>query len=235
MKIQNNYHAYSGGEYQKSHTYSMPENSRGSGAETEDGEKSSRAAYGPAKGKEADIFIHTPESGKERGEGSKKGVGLLREFWDAMGDESKEGKTALEEEAQETGEQREIYGIPEVFGQFFSRRVTVNWMEFKDKVKAGADVAFQSFEKKKDDFFALADPKNFFRKNFRKKREEKQKRRELAEKRARRQKDILTANTDSPLMDSYSKRGEYCKLNDNLSYRRKRMEENRKAFSERKS
>lgn len=141
MKIQNNYHAYSGGEYQKSHTYSMPENSRGSGAETEDGEKSSRAAYGPAKGKEADIFIHTPESGKERGEGSKKGVGLLREFWDAMGDESKEGKTALEEEAQETGGQREIYGIPEVFGQFFFRRVTVNWMEFKDKVKAGADVA----------------------------------------------------------------------------------------------
>jgi len=103
MKIQNNYHAYSGGEYQKSHTYSMPENSRGSGAETEDGEKSSRAAYGPAKGKEADIFIHTPESGKERGEGSKKGVGLLRELWDAMGDESKEGKTALEEEAHETG------------------------------------------------------------------------------------------------------------------------------------
>ena len=152
-----------------------------------------------------------------------------------MGDESKEGKTALEEEAQETGEQREIYGIPEVFGQFFFRRVTVNWVEFKDKVKAGADVAFQSFEKKKDDFFALADPKNFFRKNFRKKREEKQKRRELAEKRARRQKDILTANTDSPLMDSYSKSGEYCKLNDNLSYRRKRMEENRKAFSERKS
>ena len=204
-------------------------------AETEDGEKSSRAAYGPAKGKEADIFIHTPESGKEQGKGSKKGVGLLREFWDAMGDESKEGKTALEEEAQETGEQREIYGIPEVFGQFFFRRVTVNWVEFKDKVKAGADVAFQSFEKKKDDFFALADPKNFFRKNFRKKREEKQKRRELAEKRARRQKDILTANTDSPLMDSYSKSGEYCKLNDTLSYRRKRMEENRKAFSERKS
>ena len=211
MKIQNNYHAYSGGEYQKSHTYSMPENSRGSGAETEDSEKSSRAAYGPAKGKEADIFIHTPESGKEQEKGSKKGVGLLREFWDAMGDESKEGKTALEEEAQETGEQREIYGIPEVFGQFFFRRVTVNWMEFKDKVKAGADVAFQSFEKKKDDFFALADPKNFFRKNFRKKREEKQKRRELAEKRAGRQKDILTANTDSPLMDSYSKSGEYCK------------------------
>ena len=77
MKIQNNYHAYSGGEYQKSHTYSMPENSRGSGAETEDGEKSSRAAYGPAKGKEADIFIHTPESGKEQGKGSKKGVYFL--------------------------------------------------------------------------------------------------------------------------------------------------------------
>ena len=85
MKIQNNYHAYSGGEYQKSHTYSMPENSRGSGAETEDGEKSSRAAYGPARGKEADIFIHTPESGKEQGKGSKKGVGLLREFWERHG------------------------------------------------------------------------------------------------------------------------------------------------------
>lgn len=235
MQIQNNYHAYSGGEHQKSHTYSMPEASKDpkTGTGTRSGEKGGRALSLTGE-KETDAFTHAPEGGQRQEKTAKKGSGALRKLWDAMGDEPGQGNKAPKEgEAVES--QREIYGISEVFRQFFFRPVTVRWEEFKDRVKAGADVAFQNFEKKKDDFFALADPKSHFRKNFRKKREEKQKSRELAEKRARRQKEILTADAESHLMDSYSKSGEYCKLNDNLAYRRERMEENRRTFSERKS
>lgn len=235
MQIQNNYNSYSGTEYHKSHTHHIteclydqeekPQEKAGTAA----GKNSAAAqeAYGKSEAEQMAFYDYNGTVRKQEPE-VKKGVGLLRQFWDSMGEEGKEAQGA----AGTAGESRPgedmgrgIYGVSSAIRHLLPAYVTQKWETVRDRVKAKAETAFRNFNKKKDAFLALSD----FGGRFRGKKEEKPKQRKSA---GRGKPEILTVAADSHLMDSYSKSGEYCRLNDNLSYRRERHEANRRAFSE---
>lgn len=235
MQIQNNYNSYSGTEYHKSHTHHITEclhdheekPQEKAGAAAGKNSAAAQEAYGKGEAEQMAFYDYNGTVRKQEPE-PKKGAGLLRQFWDSMGEEGKEAQgaagTARESRAgEDTG--RGIYGVSSAIRHLLPAYVTQKWETVRDRVKAKAETAFRNFDKKKDAFLALSD----FGGRFRGKKEEKPKQGKSA---GRAKPEILTAAADSHLMDSYSKSGEYCRLNDNLSYRRERHEANRRAFSE---
>lgn len=236
MQIQNNYNSYSGTEYHKSHTHHITEclNDHEEKPQKEGGAaagKSSAAAqeaYGKGEAEQMAFYDYNATVRKQAPE-PKRGVSLLRQFWDSMGEEGKEAQgvagTVRENQSGEDMSRGGIFGASSAIRHLFAAYITEKWEAVRDRVRAKAGAAFQNFDKKKDAFLALSD----FGGRFRGKKEERKK----SGKGTRRTKpEILSAGLDTHLMDSYSKNGEYCKLNDNLSYRRERHEANRRAFSE---
>lgn len=233
MQIQNDFNAYSNTEYHSTHTHHITECLNGheekpkeeSGALGGKGSSSIREPSGQGEGER--IFFQGNSSGITKPEaGPKKGVGLIRRLWDSMGEEGRSGEKA----ATAAGEGRirgdfvgGIAAASSAVRNLLPPYLTEKWEVVRDKVKAKAEAAFQHFN-------TLPDPGR----RFLGKKEEKQRRREGAGRRTGRAKpEILSEAPDTHLMDSYSKRGEYCKLNENLTYRREqRREANRRAFSE---
>ncbi len=211
MKIQNNYNPYSGTEYHRPYTPHGAEHVREREEEAE--------ISGGQKKQEA---------------GHRKGRELIRQFWDSMGDDenSQTEKTDVPGEEGLSGKDtgRRIWAISASVRNLLPAYITEKWEDVKDRIKEGAGAAFQRFNRGKDAFLALSDPGG----RFRGKKEEKHRGREQPGRGMRRAKpEVLSGSVpDTHLMDSYSKTGEYCRLNDNLSYRRERHEANRRAFSE---
>lgn len=235
MQIQNNYNAYSGTEYHKSHTHHITEclydheekPQEGGGAGAAKSSMAEQEMSVKSKAEQAAFYDYGTRGQKQETE-AKKGPGMLRRIWDAMGEDGKgteraAGAVSENRAGEDTG--RGIYGASSAIRHLLPAYVTQKWETLRDRVKAKAGAAFKNFDKKKDAFLALSD----FGGRFRGKKEEKPKQGKGTE---RAKPEILTAAADSHLMDSYSKKGEYCRLNDNLSYRRERHEANRRAFSE---
>lgn len=235
MQIQNNYNTYSSTEYHKSHThqraespYDQEELSREGAGEAQGKESLSAWERSPkSQGEQRDFYEHEDTTSKQD-EVQKRGRNLLKQFWDSMGEEeSQESLSAAEREGREEGDgSKGIHAAAAGIRHLFPAYITEKWETVRDRVKAKAGAAFQSFDKKKDAFLALSD----FGRRFGGRKEG----RPRPGKAARRPRpEILQDTATTHLMDSYSKRGEYCRLDDNLSYRRQRHEENRRAFSER--
>ena len=238
MQIQNNYNKYAGGNYSagnylKSHTHPGQEGlyETGSGPEREDAGTVKRRDLpgtgalqesGPDPGRKEDP---APERGAG---GLRKVSGMLRQAWEAMGDENEQAGGTPSSAGEKN--QGAVFAVLSAPGQFFSRYVAEPLGKVRDRVKAGAGAAFQRFEKRRDAFSALADPKSHFSG-----KREKQGRSGKTQRAGtgRRRPEILTAlESDSHLMDSYSRSGTYCRLNENLSRRQERRDANRRAFSE---
>lgn len=235
MQIQNNYNAYSGREYHKSHTHHITEClydheeklSDEGGAAAGKSSASVQELSAKSETGQMDFFDYGSKVPKQE-TGLKKGAGLLRQFWDSMGEDGKEGLSIGGRESR-TGENISrdgIVGASAAIRHLIPAYVTEKWENVRDRVKAKAGAAFQNFDKKKDAFLALSN----FGGRFGGKKEERPK---SGKGTRRANPEIFLAAPDTHLMDSYSKKGEYCRLNDNLSYRRQRQEANRRAFSER--
>lgn len=236
MQIQNNYNAYSGTEYHKSHTHHITECVYDHEEKTQDGggagaAKSSMAGQEMSvkSGAEQAAFYDYGTRGQKQETEAKKGPGMLRRIWDAMGEDGKGTESmagAVSENRAGENVEGGIPGAASAFRHLIPAYITEKWETLRDRVKAKAGAAFENFDKKKDAFLALSD----FGGRFQGKKEKKPK----PGKGLRRTKpELLSEASETHLMDSYSKKGEYCRLNDNLSYRRERHEANRRAFSER--
>lgn len=241
MQIQTNYNSRSGEKYSKPHArhteerfQDYEEKARGGGEAA--GRKESLPPGGrPVKSDAEEGVIYERSNRQTKQEDvipKGKGKGMLRQIWDSMGDEK---QMPLETEPLEEGrageDERGIFAVSSSIRNLIPSYITEKWEEVKDRVKESAGAAFEKFNKSKDAFLALSDPGR----RFLGKKEERQKREERAGRRTKRPKPeiLLAATSDTHLTDSYSKSGEYCKLNDHLTYnRQQRLLENRRAFSE---
>lgn len=154
----------------------------------------------------------------------KIGKGFVRDIWDAMGDEgtsAKKGTSPLHAQAADQ-HTRGIHGVNAMvsaFRQNLSSYVVNKWEYVREKIRTGIHTSLKRFGKDKDGFTMLSDAGH----QTDGQKGTKEWKREEMQKGTRVGKDeIPTAYpSDNHLMDSYSKTGEYCKLNENLTYQRK--------------
>ncbi len=154
------------------------------------------------------------------------GKGFVKGIWDAMGDAdsakgASQGSTASVSGIGKESQGRDIHGVSAMLSnikQGFSYYIVNKWESAREKIKTGIHTALKQFGKEKDGFTMLSDaghqPDGRKSPGDWKKGDKKGTR--------GRKEEIITAQpADNHLMDSYSKTGNYCKLNENLTYQRK--------------
>lgn len=225
MQIRNDFNAYSGTEYQQSHTHHVTE------CLHEDKKKQqSAAAMGTRKdtgltaGRETvsdKMTVDRRESGNVKASGRiKTGMGLLKDAWQALGEEGQQEKDKSNRISDGTGILHSgLNAVVSAWKQSFSSHIVNKWEAVKEKIRVGIHSSLKRFQKGKDAFAALTDTGSQTAGG---KGMGRQQTLEDKQRGTRAQKEeIPTAyRSDSHLMDSYSKTGEYCRLNENLTYRK---------------
>lgn len=232
MEIQNNYNTFSDRRYQESHTHHITkclhEEEHTKSKTAAAGMKQDTLALGEAgKEEQENLFINGTASGMKKragGLGLKKGLDVIKGIWDSMGDEEKtmaaaeKGLVTGSEIAKDAG----IDAASSQIRQGIAYRIVNRWESVRERLKTGLSTALKRFNRG-DAFGALTDPKGNFK-------GKKGSGRQGVERPARgtrqRKPDILTASlAESHLMDSYSKTGEYCQINENLTYHKSKAVE----------
>lgn len=222
MQIQNNYDTHSQPGYQQSHTHHITKcmyeegtkKQEAAASGTKDASDTMQYTKGTVEGK---VYEYGQSQSRQISKTRKKS--LFRGFWDALGDEDggKEAKELWEKE--ETVKSAGANMISSAIRLALPHYVINKWESVREKLKVGVGVALKRFKKEQDDLGALPDPKG----RFTQKRNKNGHLSENTGKGARRKAVEITTpeSSESYLMDSYSKTGEYCQLNENLSYRKK--------------
>lgn len=234
MQIQGDYHSHSNPGYEPAHTHHITkclheeEHTKQQAAAA--GIKSKAPSAGSPK-ESADINGLDGLAGSIRGKngtGSGK-PGFIREFWNQLGEEKEDGKKKerilpeREEARRESGVTAAgISAVSAAIRQLVPTAVITRLGNVREKIKAGIGTALRRFGKREDDFGTLSNPGSYFGG----KRKEKEGFSEKTEKGVRQaDQEIITATfSDSYLMDSYSKTGRYCRLNENMTYQKSREE-----------
>lgn len=163
----------------------------------------------------AELGTDTRRAGRK----TRTGAGLFREMWEAMGEE---GSNKKENVLAVFDRDRSGRGVREMLltvRQNISDYIVNKWETVRDKIKIGTQSALRRFGKNQDGFAMSSDigqqaPGNNGRRAWEKENDQKGTRQN--------QEDIPTAyQADNHLMDSYSKTGEYCKINENLTFQKK--------------
>ncbi|MCM1134125.1 MAG: hypothetical protein NC400_00995 [Clostridium sp.] len=238
MQIQNDVNSYQGTEYHSSHQHHItkclydeePSKQTGAAAAL----RNNAAASGTAAEEASGDTFYGHESGVSRQAGSGKGrPGFIREFWDSLGEEEK-GTGSIFSARDGEGKNSEthtgkISAVSAAIRQIVPSFVIAKVGNAREKIKAGIGTALKRFGKREDTFGALSNPGSFFEG----KRRGKEGLSEKTERGTRRanQEIISAAFSDSHLMDSYSKTGQYCRLNENLIYQ-KNKEDKKEEFAD---
>ena len=162
------------------------------------------------------IELHTAAARESK---STRKVSLARQFWDYLGDEKSEGQnTAKNPFSIKQVVMNGVSSVAAAFRQSFPYRIVNKWVAARENIKTGVTAVLKRFGRGREAFAALADghmPSG--------KRE--------GQNTGKQQKGPLTTRrgavevtiqepVHNHLMDSYTKNGEYCQLNDHLSYRK---------------
>ena len=222
MQIRNDFNAYSGTEYQQSHTHHVTE------CLHEDKKKQqSAAAMGTRKdtgltaGRETvsdKMTVDRRESGNVKSSGRiKTGMGLLKDAWQALGEEGQQEKDKSNRISDGTGILHSgLNAVVSAWKQSFSSHIVNKWEAVKEKIRVGIHSSLKRFQKGKDAFAALTDTGS------RQTGAKDSDRRQIADRdrsTGTKTENIQVAyRSDSHLLDSYSSTGEYCRLNENLTY-----------------
>lgn len=229
MRIDNDTTSYSGSQLNHSHHHHITKCLM----EEEEGNRRQTGAMGIKKdtyqaganasqGERDAIGIGIGTAG--RSGRSRLGKGLVREIWDAMGDEGTSTKKGTSPLHERTADQytRGIHGVSAVISSFrqnLSSYVVNKWENVRDKIRTGIHTSLKHFGKDKDGFAMLSDAGN--QTDGQKGTKEWKKEADGKGTRISREEIPTALPADNHLMDSYSKNGEYCKLNENLTYQRK--------------
>lgn len=232
MEIQNNYNSFSDRRYQESHTHHITkclheeehEKNKGMAAGIR---KDALSAGEEEKARQESPFLNEAAGTRAKSAGRlglKKGLSVIKGIWDSMGDE-KQAQSAAEKSFAAENKTLSGEGIDAASSavrQGLPYRIVNKWESVREKLKAGLSTALKRFNRG-DAFAALTDPKGNFR-------GKKGSHRHTLEKTGRGTRqgrpEILTAElSESHLMDSYSKTGEYCRINENLTYHKNKTEE----------
>lgn len=222
MRIESDTTPYSGEQLNHSHHHHITkclheEKSTklagGAAGISKDTYQSSDAASMEEKGSETGIGLSaSAKPGK-----AKLGLGLVKGMWDSLGDEgdasAREGVLPMHDKTQHLqGVKAAVSGIR----QNLSHYIVNKWEAVRERIKVSTNSLLKRFGKNHDSFSMLSDAGHQAdgqRNGENWKKDGKQgTRRERAE--------IPSVYQDSHLMDSYSKTGEYCRLNENLTYQK---------------
>lgn len=236
MQIQNDYNPHSGLNYEPAHTHHITKClheeehiKQQTGAA---GIKNKALSFDAAQEQKGLDGFYEYGSGIHREIGGGRGKpGVIREFWDSLGEEKEKGAenilAAWEKEKESS--QMHTAGISAVSSAI--RQIVPNFVitkvgNVREKIKAGIGAALKRFGKREDAFGALSNPGSYFG-GKRKGKEEISEKTGKGTRRANQE--IITATiSDSHLMDSYSKTGRYCRLNENLIYQKNREDKEEK-------
>lgn len=228
MQIRNDYHSFSGRQYQDSHTHHITkclhEEKHRQHEAAAAGIKQRAEDAGKGQKTEQDVVFQHGISTEKKDRESRKGFGTIRALWDSMGNEKKEETAQTHLADRRVFFNHGIDAASSAIRQRLPHWMINKWESVREKVRVGVKSALKRFGKDKDAFSALSDPKG----QFAGRKESGEEYHEKAGVGTRRKKpDIMTAAlADTHLMDSYSKTGEYCRLNENLTYQKNRALEN---------
>lgn len=226
MQIQNDYHSFSDTGYQNPHTHHFTKC-----LHEEEHHRQTSAAGGlrstaleslskEQKNDQEELSLSGFE-GKRRAGGLQRGIGRIKGIWEAMGDEGKEDavKGSFFQSLSQMSHSRENgEGVSSLIRLGLPARIVNKWEYVRGKIKTGIKSALKRFGRDQESFETLSDPKG----RFAGKNQAKEQYPQKPGNGTREQKpDIRTAvMEDTHLMDSYSKKGEYCRLNENLTYQK---------------
>lgn len=227
MQIRNDFTSFSGREYQNSHTHHITkclhedehkrQEAAAAGIKKNDSEGSSTSQ----KTQQETVFEHGIGTGKLNQ--TRKGFGTLRGIWDSMGDEKSGEKQETFPAAKEGFFRGSVHAVSAVFQRVVTDRIMNKWGSVREKIRVNIKTALKRFSRERDTFGTLSDPKGRFTG---KKDTEEQSDQRTGKGTRKADPDLRTAvMSDTHLMDSYSKTGEYCRLNENLTYQKNKMAE----------
>ncbi len=223
MQIQSDYNSFSSTGYNQKHNHHI--------TKCLHEEQSEQNKFG-ASGRKKDMvsadksqegfkqeIVYTHEEVQKSSGGVKKGMGFIKGIWDSMGDEKTEEHKKISLSDSRYVGIRGIDAVSSAIKQIFPNRIVNKWESIREKIKVSISNTLKRFGKENEAFNALTDPKG----RFTGKRETDRHLKESKEKSGREKEGEIPAAllSDSHLMDSYSKTGAYCRLNENLTYQKK--------------
>lgn len=228
MEIRNEYTSFNSKKYHD-HTHHItkclheeqPAKSASAGAGTGFG-RGTAAGKSVELSRDGDIYhMNASYAAGRRQKGKSKS--LLKGFWDALGEEGENGgrehgiMAAVKEELLSG-----IHAAADALKASFTRQIAAQVNRIQERIRTGAQGGRRYFRRSRDAFAALTDGRassNREPKDRRRIRQEPLKEQALSPKgQAERAEKILV---NSHLTDSYSKKGEYCQLGENLTYNKK--------------
>lgn len=221
MQIQNNYTSYMGGENSsRNHYHHVTDCLHG---EAEKKPKAAAAAQLSSLGKDKagegsdspNIRMSLYPAAKAESRDAK-GAGWAKRFWDYLG----------QEENGQTESIRQLFSVRHIsargssaaaaaFSNGFPAYIATRWTAVRQSIRTHKAALLKKFSRGREAFSALADGRMPWGKRHRQHTGERKKgavttRRGAVEV-------IIQHSGRNHLMDSYSKKGEYCQLNENLS------------------
>lgn len=222
MQIRNDYTTFQNKSYHESHTHHIteclhkeqvkePEGGGGMAPGNQNaGDKSVKYS------RDGDIYQMSAYYGTEK-TNTKKGMSLVKGLWDALGDEGTEDSHKVMS-VLKVNLLSGIHGAAANIKTVFWHQILGRVQSVRTKIKINAGNALKRFGKDKDTFAALTDGQTPSR---RRKSDTKEKNRNGQVTAQKKDENIpMKVLVHSHLMDSYSKHGEYCQLNDNLTYQK---------------
>lgn len=157
----------------------------------------------------------------------KKSLGFLQGFWDFLGQEGNRQATTMnmseaENSGQGKGVLRGVSTIIPMIRQGFNVFITERLETFREKLKVGIHTALKRFGKDSEPFGALTDPGTGSLFGSRTGNGTGKGRSKSGNRHIKEEEIESASGVNEHLMDSYSKSGKYCKINENLTYSRGR-------------
>lgn len=221
MRIDHDTASYSGNQLAHSHTHHITkclydeETSKKSGAAAGIQRDTYQAAEAAASEEELQGIGLAADQRQSRA--SKSGRNLFREIWDAMGDEDGTEEHVLPIYSQERGS-RGVRAMLSAIRQDFPAYIVNKWTAVREKIRVGSYSLRKHFGRNRDGFAMSSDIGQQAAGNRQNRWDKDEKQKGTRQE----QEEIPSAyQADNHLMDSYSKNGEYCKINENLTYQKK--------------
>lgn len=223
MQIRGDYISYSNNAYDHKHTHhitkclheeqSKQQEAAASGMKSET--LSMQNAREEVKQEPAGLY----EDVKKLTGESKKRTGFFKKIWDAMGEDAPESspKVPLSEYRHNFGV-RAMTAVSAALKHMIPYGMINRLEDVRVKVRTVAKSVLRRLGKKEEAFTALTDPGE----HFTGKKDADKKFHENRGKGTRSKAGVILTSSvpDSHLMDSYSKTGAYCRLNENLTYQK---------------
>lgn len=222
MQIQGDY-SYSNNTYEHKHTHHITkclhEDAHGRQQPAAAGMKNDTLSMQSTRQEAEQEPLNLYETAKKITEGDKRGTSFLKGIWEAMGEETQQSSQKPSLSLGRRISVRAAAAVSSAVRLITPYGLINNLENVKEKIKAGTRKVLKRLGKKEEAFTALTDPKENFAG-----RKEGERRSDGHKEKGTRTKaeSISTAGMqDSHLMDSYSKTGAYCRLNENLTYQKK--------------